>query len=114
MELRVVCIAPPKPAVLFGRRVAFYKVYGCVLSKIFLEYDEPELGALYCYVDAAKSMAVNPDCKLIHTACEVCGDEFCAFDSVPTTEEERNDFQNQDPSWKKTDSILLGEKGAEK
>ena len=92
---------------------AFFKVYGCVLAKIFLEYDEPELGALYCYVDAAKSMAVNPDFKLIHTACEVCGDEFCAFDSVPTTEEERNDFQNQDPSWKKTDSILIGKKGDE-
>ena len=92
---------------------AFLKVYGCILAKTFLEYGEPELGALYCYVDPAKSMADNPECKLIHTACEVCGDEFCAFDSVPTTEEERADFQNQDPRWKRTDSILLGGNGDE-
>ena len=92
---------------------AFLKVYGCILAKTFLESGEPELGALYCYVDAAKSMAANPECKLIHTACEVCGDKFCAFDSVPTTEEERIYFQKQDPRWKKTDSILLGENGDE-
>lgn len=85
-----------------------FRVYGCILAKIFKEYDEPELGALYCYVDPAKSMAVNPECKLIHTACEVCGDEFCAFDSVPTTEQERIEFKNQDPNWKSTDPILLG------
>jgi hypothetical protein len=54
-------------------------------------------------------MAVNPECKLIHTACEVCGDEFCAFDSVPTTKEERVYFQKKDPRWKKTDSVLNGE-----
>lgn len=91
-----------------------YKVYGCILAKVFQEYDEPELGALYCYVDPAKSMAVDPGCKLIHTACEVCGDGFCAFDRVPTTEQERNDFKNQDPRWKRSDPILLGEEEDQK
>jgi hypothetical protein len=86
---------------------SLYKVFGCILAKTFLEYRELELGALYCYVDAAKSMAADPLSKLIHTACEVCGDEFCAFDYVPTTEEERTDFKEQDPKWKKVDTILL-------
>jgi len=86
---------------------AFFRVYGCILAKTFLEYDEPELGALYCYVDPAKSMAANPECKLIHTACEVCGDGYCAFETLPTTQEERADFKNQDPKWRHNDSILL-------
>ena len=37
-----------------------YKVQGCVLAQVFQEMGETELGRLYCYVDAAKSMAVDP------------------------------------------------------
>lgn len=89
-----------------------FKVFGCVLAKTFLEFGEPELGALYCYVDAAKSMAQNPSVKLIHTSCEVCGDEFCAFDILPTTEEEQADFEKNNVRWKNVDPILLmDEKG---
>jgi hypothetical protein len=85
-----------------------YKVFGCVLAKTFLELGEPELGALYCYVDPAKSMAVDPSAKLVHTACEVCGDGYCAFESVPTTDAERADFERNNPRWKNVDPILLG------
>ncbi len=84
-----------------------YKAFGCVLAKTFLELGEPELGALYCYVDPAKSMAVDPSAKLVHTACEVCGDGYCAFASVPTTEEERELFKRNSTQWKKVDPILL-------
>jgi hypothetical protein len=93
---------------------SLYKVFGCILAKTFVEYGEPELGALYCYVDAAKSMAADPTSKLIHTACEVCGDEFCAFDYIPATEEERTDFEEQNPKWKKVDIILLMDEKDEK
>jgi len=86
---------------------SLYRVFGCILAKTFLEYGEPELGALYCYVDAAKSMAADPSAKLIHTACEVRGDGFCTFDYLPTTEEERVDFQEKNPRWKNVDTILL-------
>lgn len=86
---------------------AAFKVFGCILAKTFLECGEPELGKLYCYVDAAKSMAADPSCKLIHTACEVCGDDFCAFDRVPTTAADREHFAAQDPGWKASDPILL-------
>jgi hypothetical protein len=84
-----------------------FKVYGCILAKTFLELGEPELGALYCYVDPAKSMAVDPSSKLVHTACELCGDEYCAFETVLTTDDERADFERNNARWKKVDPILL-------
>ena len=83
-----------------------YRVYGCMLSKIFRELGEEELGRLYCYVDSAKSMAVDPSRKLIHTACEPLGDDCCRFDMVPTTEKEREDFKNKRVDWKAVDPIL--------
>ena len=72
-----------------------YRVYGCILAKVFRELGEEELGRLYCYVDSTKSMAVDPSRKLIHTACEPAGDDRCRFDMVPSTEKERQDFENQ-------------------
>ena len=67
---------------------------------------EAGLGRLYCYVDAAKTMAVDPWHKLIHTACEVCGDGRCAFKIVPTTARERADFADRNTAWKDVDPIL--------
>jgi hypothetical protein len=87
-----------------------YKVFGCILAKTFLEFGEPELGALYCYVDPAKSMAVDPSAKLVHTACEVCGDAYCSFETVPTTDEEQTVFKKNDARWKDVDPILLNKK----
>ena len=84
-----------------------YVVHGCVLAKTFLEQNEKELGCLYCYVDSAKSMAADPSQKLIHKACEVVGDGFCAFDLVPTTEKERKDFEDKNVGWKEVDPILI-------
>ena len=84
-----------------------YRVHGCVLAKTFLEHNEKELGCLYCYVDSAKSMAADPSKKLIHTACEVVGDAFCAFDLLPTTEKERKDFEDKHVDWKEVDPILI-------
>ena len=84
-----------------------YRVYGCMLSEVFRELGEEELGRLYCYVDAAKSMAAQPETKLVHTACEVCGDDHCAFAVEPTTDEERRAFSRQDPSWKDADPPLV-------
>lgn len=84
-----------------------YRFHGCVLAKTFLEHSEKELGCLYCYVDSAKSMATDPSKKLVHTACEVVGDGFCAFDLVPTTEKERKDFEDKNTDWKEVDPILI-------
>ena len=84
-----------------------FKVYGCVLSEVFQEYGEMELGRLYCFVDAAKTMAGGSSKKLIHTACEVCGDDHCAFKSVPATEKELRMFEEKNPKWKNIDPILV-------
>jgi hypothetical protein len=83
-----------------------YKVQGCVLAQVFREMGETELGRLYCYVDAAKSMAVDPESKLVHTACEPCGDGFCAFKKLPTSDEEKQHFADQNLKWKDVDPIL--------
>jgi hypothetical protein len=91
-----------------------YKVQGCILAKTFLECGEKELGCLYCYVDSAKSMAADPEQKLMHTACEVTGDNCCAFDSIPTTEKERKDFESKNVEWKEVDPILVKGSGMEK
>jgi predicted hydrocarbon binding protein len=82
-------------------------VRGCTLCKVFKQQDALDVGHMYCYVDAAKSMALNPEEKMIHTSCEACGDEICVFDIVPTTEEERNAFADADGSWQAVDPRLL-------
>ncbi|UCH01687.1 MAG: hypothetical protein JSV20_07530 [Candidatus Bathyarchaeota archaeon] len=82
------------------------KVFGCVLAEVFQEYGEEDVGCLYCYVDAAKSMATNPKRKLIHGECAACGDEYCSFKVVPTTEKEQRDFKNRGKEWKYVDPRL--------
>lgn len=72
----------------------------CELGKIVLEYGELDIGSLYCLIDPAKTMADNPNEKLIHTKCLTVGDEHCEFAKVPTTEREREDFaENRDWSY---------------
>jgi hypothetical protein len=83
-----------------------YFARGCILAKVFQEQDASDVGYLYCYVDAAKKMAENPETKLIHLTCEACDDEVCTFDLVPTTEEEREAFSNQTSDWRKVDPRL--------
>jgi hypothetical protein len=82
------------------------KFYGCVLAKIFQEHDEEDLGCLYCYVDAAKSMQVDPNYKFIHKTCAACGDENCTFERVSTTEKDRKSFQNMEKDWRLVDKRL--------
>lgn len=83
------------------------RVYGCVLAKIFREYGEEDIGSLYCYVDPAKSMTVDPEIKLIHNDCAACGDDYCTFAKKPTTEKERADFENMNEEWKNVDPRLV-------
>ncbi len=75
------------------------RAYGCVMGKLWAELDEAELGRLYCYVDAAKYMAYNPDFKLIHTRALPDGDEYCELCVRPTTGQERRDFENDGADW---------------
>jgi hypothetical protein len=78
----------------------------CELGKIVLEYDEMDIGSLYCLIDPAKTIYANPDEKLIHTMCMMVGDEHCEFDTVPTTEREREDFFADGRDWSHVDPRL--------
>jgi hypothetical protein len=75
------------------------KAYGCALSKVWKEYDEEELGRLYCYVDIAKYMGFNPDYKLSHLKAVPDGDDCCELVVRRTSEKEREDFASDDKDW---------------
>jgi hypothetical protein len=92
---------------LYQDEAGRYVVSGCNLAKIFAQDNELELGHLYCYVDAAKSMSSDPMEKLIHTTCEACDDEKCVIERVKTTEEERTQFANRHKDWKYVDPRLV-------
>jgi hypothetical protein len=83
------------------------KFYGCTFSRTFQEYEQLDLGHLYCYVDAAKSMAQDPEHKLVHKECAACGDEYCTFQTLVTTEKERNDFTGRKQDWEQVDQRLF-------
>ncbi len=83
------------------------EIYDCSLAKVFTYFREEEIGKLYCYIDAARAMAKNPENKAIHTKCILCDDDFCQIKVEKTTEKERSDFQNNDKDWKEVDKILL-------
>jgi hypothetical protein len=83
------------------------KVYDCVLAKTFHEYGEEDIGCLYCYVDPAKSMAVDLNSKLIHKDCAACGDDYCTFEEAPTTSKERAYFKSIKNDWRNIDARLV-------
>ena len=82
------------------------KAYDCVLGRTFQENGEEEIGCLYCYVDPAKSMAVDPGKKLVHKTSLACGDEDCSFAWLPTTPKERKDFADNTADWRLVDPRL--------
>lgn len=75
------------------------RAHGCLLAKVWHEYDGDALGRLYCYVDPAKYMAFNPDHKLVHLKCVPDGDAFCEFKLCRTTDHDRRLFDSNDPDW---------------
>lgn len=77
----------------------------CELGKVMIELGEPELGALYCLIDPAKTMAADPGRKMIHTKCMILGDDECRFAIVPTTEGERRDLA-EDGDWAHVDPLI--------
>ena len=52
-------------------------------------------------------MTVNPKRKLIHKECDACGDNYCVFESIPTTEKEQILFVEKDVEWKHVDPRLV-------
>ncbi len=77
----------------------------CELGKIMLEMGEPELGAMYCLIDPAKTMAADLSEKMIHTRCMILGHDECKFDTIPTTEKDRKSFR-KGKDWTHVDPII--------
>jgi hypothetical protein len=77
----------------------------CELGKIMLEMGEPELGAMYCLIDPAKTMAADLGEKMIHTRCMILGHDECRFDTVPTSEKDRESFK-KGKDWTQADPII--------
>ena len=77
----------------------------CELGKIMLEMGEPELGAMYCLIDPAKTMAADLGEKMIHTRCMILGHDECQFDTIPTSKDERESFK-KGKDWTKVDPII--------
>jgi hypothetical protein len=77
----------------------------CELGKIMLEKGEPELGALYCLIDPAKTMAADITNKMIHTRCMILGHDECQFETIKTTEKEKYDFK-KGKDWAYFDPII--------
>ena len=77
----------------------------CELGKIMLELGEPELGAMYCLIDPAKTMAAYPNKKMIHTRCMILGHDECQFDTIPTSDEEKESFK-KGIDWSFVDPVI--------
>jgi len=77
----------------------------CELGKIMLKKGEPELGALYCLIDPAKTMAADISMKMIHTRCMILGHDECQFKTIQTTEKEKRDFKKGE-DWAYVDPII--------
>lgn len=75
----------------------------CELGKIVKEYDEMDIGSLYCLIDPAKTMYANPNEKLIHKKSLTVGDDYCEFDTVATSKEDREDFFSENKDWSHVD-----------
>lgn len=72
------------------------RAYDCVLARVWNDLGASDLGRLYCYIDAAKYMAYNPACKLVHCKAIPDGDEYCELVVRPTTEQDREEFAQKD------------------
>jgi hypothetical protein len=105
---------PDLPRYGIYRRYTDGRIYDCVLARTFREYGEEDLGCLYCYVDAAKTMAVDPNRKLVHKDCAACGDDYCTFQETSTSAKERVDFENMAVGWRKVDRRLAEGHGSKK
>jgi nitroreductase len=64
------------------------RVYHCPLAAEWLEWSDPQMARLYCFVDQAKMKAYNPDYEYIHIKNILDGDPYCELIIRKTNNEE--------------------------
>ncbi len=79
------------------------RAYGCVMGKLWKKLNKDKLGRLYCYVDVAKYMAFNSNYKMVHLKSLPDGDEYCEFCVLPTTNEDKRNFDDNNKGWRYID-----------
>jgi nitroreductase len=53
------------------------RVHHCPLATEWLEWSDPQMARLYCFVDQAKIKAYNPDYEYVHIKNILDGDSYC-------------------------------------
>ncbi len=64
------------------------RVHHCPLAAEWLEWSDPKMARLYCYVDQAKIKAYNPDYEYVHIKNILDGDPYCELAMRKTGKEE--------------------------
>ena len=64
------------------------RVHFCPLAAEWLEWSDPHLARIYCFVDQAKMRAYNPEYEYVHTQNLLDGDPFCELVVRPVAEQE--------------------------
>lgn len=85
--------------VVEGEGIKKHRCYGCVLAKLWKEHGKEKMGRLYCYVDLGRTIAYNPNYKIVHIKAIPDGDEYCELEIKHTTEEERKNFFAENNDW---------------
>lgn len=92
-------------------KYGFYKSEGgkppiCEFGKIVLEYDELDIGSLYCLIDPAKTMHADRKKKLVHKKCMTVGDQYCEFSTEATSKEDKEKFFSKGQDWSSVDPTI--------
>jgi len=53
------------------------RVHHCPLAAEWLEWSDPRLARIYCFVDQSKMLGYNPEYEYVHTQNLLDGDSFC-------------------------------------
>jgi nitroreductase len=88
------------------------RVHHCPLAAEWLEWGDPKMARLYCYVDQAKMRAYNPDYEYVHIKNVLEGDSYCelAIRKIAKEESPNNDIitdaKNGDTSGTEVDDTV--------
>ncbi len=80
------------------------RIHHCPLAVEWLEWSDPQIARLYCYVDQAKMRAYNPDYEYIHIKNVLDGDPYCEL-TIRKTGEEKSAQDRTTPDLKENGNI---------
>jgi len=87
------------------------RVHHCPLAAEWLEWSDPEMARLYCYVDQAKMKSYNPDYEYVHIKNILDGDPYCelAIRKIEDIKSTKNISPPKDTKNKAVDDSDIGD-----